>query len=89
MPKQATVEVRKEKRGGRVYIDVLQNARGHHAVPPYVLRAVPGAPVSMPLSWRELRDDLDPAAFNIRTALRRLTRRTTDPLALLLPGAAS
>jgi bifunctional non-homologous end joining protein LigD len=89
MPEQATVEVRKEKRGHRVYIDVLQNARGHHAAPPYVLRAVPGAPVSMPLSWRELRDDLDPAAFNIRTALRRLTRRTTDPLAALLPDAAS
>jgi bifunctional non-homologous end joining protein LigD len=89
MPEQATVEVRKVKRGRRVYIDVLQNARGHHAVPPYVLRAVPGAPVSMPLSWRELRDDLDPAAFNIRTALRRLTRRTTEPLATLLPDAAS
>jgi DNA primase len=58
-------------------------------VPSYVLRAVPGAPVSMPLSWRELRNDLDPAAFNIRTALRRLMRRTTDPLAALLPGAAS
>ncbi len=89
MPEQATVEVRKEKRGRRVYLDVLQNARGHHAVPPYVLRAVPGAPVSMPLSWRELRDDLDPAAFNIRTALRRLARRTAEPLAALLPDAAS
>jgi bifunctional non-homologous end joining protein LigD len=88
MPEQATVEVRKEKRGGRVYLDVLQNARGHHAVPPYVLRAVPGAPVSMPLSWRELRDDLDPAAFNIRTALRRLARRSSDLLAALLPGAS-
>jgi bifunctional non-homologous end joining protein LigD len=63
---------------------LLQNARGHHAVPPYVVRAVPGAAVSMPLSWRELRGDLDPAAFNIRTALRRLSRRKADPMALLL-----
>lgn len=83
LPKQATVEVRKEKRGRRVYIDVLQNARGHHVVPPYVLRAVPGAPVSMPLSWRELREDLDPRAFNLRTALQRLARQHTDPLAPL------
>ena len=34
---RATCDVRKAKRGERVYIDVLQNARGHHAVPPYVL----------------------------------------------------
>ena len=37
-----------------VYIDILQNARGHHAVPPYVLRAVPGATVSTPLDWGEI-----------------------------------
>ena len=43
MPKQATVERSKAKRGRRLYIDVMQNARGLHAVPPYVLRAVPGA----------------------------------------------
>jgi bifunctional non-homologous end joining protein LigD len=87
LPGQATVEVRKGKRGGRVYLDVLQNARGHHVVPPYVLRAVPGAPVSMPLSWRELRDDLDPAAFNLRTVPRLLARRRSDPMAALLAAA--
>lgn len=84
LPNRATVEVRKEKRGSRVYIDVLQNARGHHVVPPYVLRAVPGAPVSMPLTWRELREDLNPRIFNLRTALPRLARQRTDPLAPLL-----
>ena len=61
MPDQATVEIRKAKRGDRVYIDVLQNARGHHAVPPYVLRAVPAASVSTPLDWKEVTPDLDPA----------------------------
>ena len=60
MPKQATVDIRKAKRGERVYIDVLQNARGHHAVPPYVLRAVPGATVSTPLDWKEVAEGLDP-----------------------------
>ena len=54
------MERRKAKRGRRVYVDVLQNARGHHAVPPYVLRAVPGAPVSTPLRWAELTADLAP-----------------------------
>jgi bifunctional non-homologous end joining protein LigD len=89
MPGRATVESRKAKRGGRVYIDVLQNARGHHAVPPYVLRAVPGAPVSTPLDWRELKEDLDPAAFNLKTIFRRLARRKSDPLRPILGGLAA
>jgi bifunctional non-homologous end joining protein LigD len=84
MPDQATIEIRKVQRGNRVYIDTLQNARGHHAVPPFVLRAVPGAPVSMPLSWREVRPDLNPQDFNLRTVFHRLARRKQDPLAELV-----
>jgi bifunctional non-homologous end joining protein LigD len=42
LPEQATVERSKASRGRRVYVDVMQNARGRHLVPPYVLRAVPG-----------------------------------------------
>jgi bifunctional non-homologous end joining protein LigD len=81
LPNRATVEPRKAKRGSRVYVDTLQNARGHHAVPPYVLRAVSGVPVSTPLTWRELTPDLDPAAFNLRTVFRRLARQRRDPMA--------
>jgi bifunctional non-homologous end joining protein LigD len=81
-PEQATLEVRKGKRKGRVYLDVLQNARGHHAVPPYVVRPVPAATVSMPLSWDELTPDLDPSAFTLRTAAERLKGR--DPLEALV-----
>ena len=81
---QVTVEQRKAKRGGRVYIDVLQNARGHHAVPPYVLRAVPAATISTPLAWRELTANLDPAAFTPRSIFRRLARQKRDPLAGLV-----
>ena len=84
MPKQATVDIRKAKRGERVYIDVLQNARGHHAVPPYVLRAVPGATVSTPLDWKEVAEGLDPKAFTLKKALARFTRRKTDPFEGLL-----
>jgi bifunctional non-homologous end joining protein LigD len=84
LPERATVEIRKNKRGGRVYVDVLQNARGHHAVPPYVVRAVPGATVSTPLRWQEVNDSLDPAALNLRTIFRRLSRQKRDPLAALV-----
>lgn len=84
LPKIATTERSKAKRGKRVYVDVMQNARGHHAVPPYVLRPVAGAPVSMPLAWREVTAELDPAQFNLKTALRRLDRQKRDPMADLL-----
>jgi bifunctional non-homologous end joining protein LigD len=84
LPTQATVERSKAKRNRRVYVDVMQNARGHHAVPPYVLRAVPGASVSTPLNWRELTPHLDPAQFNLKTIFRRLARLKRDPMAALV-----
>lgn len=84
LPDRATVEIRKAKRDGRVYVDVMQNARGHHAVPPYVLRAVPRAPVSMPLNWREVTPDLEPQQFTLKTVFRRLARQKRDPLSGLL-----
>jgi bifunctional non-homologous end joining protein LigD len=80
----ATTEIRKAKRGDRVYIDILQNARGHHVVPPYVLRAVPGLPASTPLAWRELTSRLDPARFDRTTLPARLARQQADPWAGLL-----
>src|SRR5581483_4575327 len=86
LPETATTEIRKAKRDGRVYIDVLQNARGHHAVPPYVIRPVTGAPVSTPLRWAELRADLDPRRFTLRTVPARLARQKHDPMGPLLAG---
>jgi bifunctional non-homologous end joining protein LigD len=84
LPELATVEFRKAKREGRVYIDVLQNARGHHAVPPYVVRAVLAASVSWPLAWKDVGPALDPSQYNVRTVQPRLGRHK-DPLAALLP----
>jgi bifunctional non-homologous end joining protein LigD len=81
LPDQATTERSKAKRGKRVYVDIMQNAQGHHAVPPYVLRAVPGAPVSTPLRWQELTPDLDPQAYNLQTIFQRLARQQRDPMA--------
>ena len=86
LPETATTEIRKAKRGDRVYIDVMQNARGHHAVPPYVLRPVPGATVSTPLRWDELKPGLDPKKFTLRTVPKRLARLKADPMAALGEG---
>jgi bifunctional non-homologous end joining protein LigD len=79
-----TVERSKDRRQQKVYVDVLQNARGHHVVPPYVLRAVPQATVSAPLNWAELTPALDPRRYNLKTIFRRLARQKTDPIAPLV-----
>lgn len=84
LPDTATVERLKRKRKGRVYVDVIQNARGHHAVPPYVLRATPMATVSTPLAWKELTPKLDPSRFNLKSIFRRLSRHKSDPMANLV-----
>jgi bifunctional non-homologous end joining protein LigD len=86
LPETATVEIRKTKRAGRVYLDVLQNARGKHVVPPYVLRPVPGATVSTPLRWGELKAGLDPKRFTLRTVRARLARLKDDPMTALTAG---
>lgn len=83
-PDIATVERSKAKRGDKVYVDVMQNVRGHHAVPPYALRPVPHAGVSTPLKWSELTAKLDPDKFNLKTIFRRLAHRKSDPFAPLV-----
>jgi bifunctional non-homologous end joining protein LigD len=84
LPRIATIERSKAKRRGKVYVDVMQNVRGHHAVPPYVLRAVAEATVSTPLRWRELTTKSDPKDYNVKTIFRRLARQKSDPLTALL-----
>jgi bifunctional non-homologous end joining protein LigD len=82
LPDLATVERLKSEREGRVYVDVIQNAKGHHAVPPYVVRAVPEATVSTPLDWKELTPKLDPTRFTLKAATKRFAKRK-DPLTSL------
>jgi bifunctional non-homologous end joining protein LigD len=78
LPRIATVERSKAARGGRVYVDVMQNARGHHAVPAYVVRATAGATVSTPLEWKEVTARLDPKRFTMETVPKRLARLGRD-----------
>jgi bifunctional non-homologous end joining protein LigD len=78
---ELTVEFRKEKREGRILVDVMRNAYAQTAVPPYAVRPRPGAPVATPLAWDELSDSrLRPDRWTIRNVLRRLAAKG-DPWA--------
>jgi bifunctional non-homologous end joining protein LigD len=78
-PDLLTLEARKAKRGDRVLVDVQRNGYGQTAVPPYAVRARPGAPVSTPIAWDEL-SRVRPDQHTIRSIKRRLAR-TGDPWA--------
>ncbi|MDQ3945894.1 MAG: non-homologous end-joining DNA ligase [Actinomycetota bacterium] len=78
-PGRLTTEVRKAKRGGRVFVDVLRNGYAQTAVAPYSVRARPRAPVATPVDWEELgKGHLDPGRYTIRNLFRRLGRKP-DP----------
>jgi len=55
IPDLATTEFKKADRGRRIYLDAGRNAPGAHVVAPYSPRPRPGAPVSFPVSWKDLR----------------------------------
>ncbi len=85
LPKIATVERMKEKRGGKLYVDYGQNGEGRTIVSPYTIRARDGAVVSMPITWDEVTEDLDPTKFTVRTALKRVAK-TGDLFASAIKG---
>lgn len=64
-PDLATTAVRKNARGGRLFIDILRNGYAQTAVAPYSLRAIPGAPVAMPIAWEALDSDIDARSVTI------------------------
>ena len=73
-PDVFTIEFRKAKRGRLVFLDVMRNGYGATVIPPYAVRAFPGAPVAVPIEWDEL-SRVEPRKVTMATLPRRLTRR--------------
>lgn len=69
----------KRGRERRILIDYMRNNRTNTSIAAFSTRARDGAPVSVPLSWRELTPSLDPAAFTAVTVPARLSRQRRDP----------
>ena len=82
-PALATTAFMKEDRGGRVFVDATRVGAATVAAA-YSPRLRPGTPVSFPVAWSDLAD-VEPAAFNIHTAIRLLAGR--DPWTSAMPAA--
>ncbi len=66
-----TSNVRKDKRKNKIFIDWIRNGRGATSIAPYSIRARKGAPVSMPITWKEL-DTVAPDGVTMADALMRI-----------------
>ncbi|MEO5702074.1 MAG: non-homologous end-joining DNA ligase, partial [Casimicrobiaceae bacterium] len=80
-PDRFTAKLSKSSRGGKIFVDYLRNGEGATAVAAYSARAKANAPVSLPIAWDELGDDVRFDHFNIRTVPLRLARLKRDPWA--------
>jgi bifunctional non-homologous end joining protein LigD len=79
-PAAFTTEMAKDKRRGRILLDVMRNVRGATSVAAFSTRARAGTTVSCPLGWEEL-NTAAPSTFTAPGVLDRLPAPENDPWA--------
>jgi bifunctional non-homologous end joining protein LigD len=80
-PDEFLANMSKAKRQGKIFVDYLRNERGATAVAPYSARARIGAPVALPVSWKELTSLKAGNLFQVRNMAERLKSVRRDPWA--------
>jgi bifunctional non-homologous end joining protein LigD len=87
LPDFTTLERSLSKRGkDRIYIDYLQNRKGQTLSCAYSLRPKPGATVSTPLEWKEVKSSLLPTDFTFKNIMKRLDKKGDLFSGVLLKG---
>jgi bifunctional non-homologous end joining protein LigD len=71
-PDRFTTNIRKAARTGKIFIDYLRNGEGASAIAAYSTRARKGAPIALPIDWKELKTLKGGDQFHMKDAVKRL-----------------
>jgi len=78
-PEAYVATMSKSKRKGKIFVDYFRNDYTATAVGDFIARARPGAPVAMPLEWKELSSLRAANQFSVRDAMKRLKKWKPSP----------
>jgi bifunctional non-homologous end joining protein LigD len=81
-PEAYVATMSKAKRTSRIFIDYFRNNYTATAIADYSVRARPGAPVALPLDWKELKDLESASQFTMKDVLARSKRTKKTKSAL-------
>lgn len=82
-PQAYIATMSKAKRAGKIFIDYLRNDYTATAIADYAVRARPGAPVAVPLEWKELKDLKAADQFTMKDVLTRVKNKKQDSFSRL------
>jgi bifunctional non-homologous end joining protein LigD len=77
-PRSYVATMSKAARKGKIFVDWFRNGQGATAVLPYSARVRPGAPVAMPVGWKDL-GKIHPMDFTVKSAPGLVHKRRRDP----------